>query len=223
MGRGRAGADAGMGRLPLPGGGDPSLPLLSPPVTFRGRRTPPTCSWGVRRPRGGQDARPIRPGRGPGRRQAPRRPHDAGRPIEGPRRHRVPSPAGPRRAALARGRWPISGWTLAARAGRGIGPRLGVPASAAFSDPTRSSATSPARDSAEREIIPFLSSSLAPAPDRETRSGGKANVPFLYSDLRTDCIRPQARPGFSRFGCAFPGGWRGQKGRIDPSKKNQKT
>ena len=47
----------------------------------RGRRTPPTDSWGVRRPRGGQDARPIRPRMGPGRRQAPRRPHDAGRPI----------------------------------------------------------------------------------------------------------------------------------------------
>ena len=51
----------------------------------RGRRTPPTDSWGVRRPRGGQDPRPIRPGMGPGRRQAPRRPHDAGRPARGGR------------------------------------------------------------------------------------------------------------------------------------------
>jgi len=47
----------------------------------RGRRTPPTCSWGVRRPRGGQDARPIRARMALGRRQAPRRPHDAGRPM----------------------------------------------------------------------------------------------------------------------------------------------
>ena len=37
---------------------------------------------------GGQDARHIRPRMGPGREQAPRRPHDAGRPTEGRRWHR---------------------------------------------------------------------------------------------------------------------------------------
>ena len=63
----------------------------------RGRRTPPTDSWGVRRPRGGQDARPIRPRMGPGRRQAPRRPHDAGRPtrdVAGTRGLRRPARGG---------------------------------------------------------------------------------------------------------------------------------
>ena len=80
--RGRAEADAGTGGpTPSPKGGDPSLPLHPPETNSRGRRTPPTDSWGVRRPRGGQDARPIRPRMGPGREQAPRRPHDAGRPI----------------------------------------------------------------------------------------------------------------------------------------------
>ena len=67
------------------GGGGAAKPTRGPRSgdhrSARGRRTPPTDSWGVRRPRGGQDARPIRPRMGPGRRQAPRRPHDAGRPI----------------------------------------------------------------------------------------------------------------------------------------------
>ena len=69
---------------PVPGGGAAKLtrgPRSGDHRSARGRRTPPTDSWGVRRPRGGQDARPIRPRMGPGRRQAPRRPHDAGRPI----------------------------------------------------------------------------------------------------------------------------------------------
>ncbi len=109
-GRGRARAAAGTGLpTPSPKGGDPSLPLHPPETNSRGRRTPPTCSWGVRRPRGGQDARPIRPGMGPGREQAPRRPHDAGRPTgalagtRGPRRparggRPLPGDGGPRRA-----------------------------------------------------------------------------------------------------------------------------
>jgi hypothetical protein len=56
------------------------LPLHPPETNSRGRRTPPTCSWGVRRPRGGMDA-DLSGHDGPGRRQAPRRPHDAGRPT----------------------------------------------------------------------------------------------------------------------------------------------
>ena len=63
----------------------------------RGRRTPPTCPWGVRRPRGGHDARLIRARMALGRRQAPRRPHDAGRPpraLAGARNFRRPDRGG---------------------------------------------------------------------------------------------------------------------------------
>ena len=86
--RGRgAGGPAATPRTPGDrGGGGGAAKLTRGPRSgdhrsARGRRTPPTDSWGVRRPRGGQDARPIRPRMGPGREQAPRRPHDAGRPI----------------------------------------------------------------------------------------------------------------------------------------------
>ena len=102
--------------------------LLSPftpfKTNFSRRLSPPVAVWGRRPPRGGQDARLLRPGMGPGREQAPRRPHDAGRPRSGPCQHEKLSPAGPRRAALARGRWPILKRAWAAR--RGLAPGSGV-------------------------------------------------------------------------------------------------
>jgi hypothetical protein len=68
----------------------------------------------------------------PGRAQAPRRPHDAGRPtgaVAGTRGRRRPNRGG--RPELGDG-GPSSGRGSAARAWRGPGLRLGVPASAAF-------------------------------------------------------------------------------------------
>jgi hypothetical protein len=47
----------------------------------RGGRAPPTGAWGARPPREGRTPDPSGHD-GPGRRQAPRRPHDAGRPGE---------------------------------------------------------------------------------------------------------------------------------------------
>jgi hypothetical protein len=81
MGRGRAAADAGTGGPPAERRGRPFSPPSLPSGNVSRRPSPPTDSWGRRPPRGGQDARPIRPGMGPGREQAPRRPQDAGRPT----------------------------------------------------------------------------------------------------------------------------------------------
>ena len=127
-GRGRAVAAAGTGRLmPSPKGGRPFSPPSPPETNSRGRRTPPTCSWGVRRPRGGTDADPSGHD-GPGRRQAPRRPHDASRPtrdlagIRGRRRpdrggRPLPGDGGPRRTRGPTTKGP--GWAMdAARPGR---------------------------------------------------------------------------------------------------------
>jgi hypothetical protein len=101
--RGGDGARAGRGRRrngrahAQPEGGRPFSPPSLPFGNFSRRPSPPTCPWGRRPPRGGQDARPIRPGMGPGRRQAPRRPHDAGRPtgaVAGIRGRRRPARGG---------------------------------------------------------------------------------------------------------------------------------
>jgi hypothetical protein len=81
MGRGRAAADAGTGGPPAERRGRPFSPPSLPSGNVSRRPSPPPDSWGRRPPRGGQDARPIRPGMGPGREQAPRRPQDAGRPT----------------------------------------------------------------------------------------------------------------------------------------------
>ena len=51
------------------------------PYNLLAAAEPPPHVHGGEAAAGGQDARPIRPGMGPGRRQAPRRPHDAGRPM----------------------------------------------------------------------------------------------------------------------------------------------
>ena len=113
--RGGDGARAGRGRrrngraAAEPEGGRPFSPPSLPFGNFSRRPSPPTDSWGRRPPRGGHDARLLRARMALGRRQAPCRPHDAGRPGEGRRRYQGLSPAGPWRAALARGRWPISG------------------------------------------------------------------------------------------------------------------
>ena len=86
---GSQGTRAGRGRRrnrqanAQPEGGRPFSPPSLPFGNFSRRPSPPTDSWGRRPPRGGHDARPTRPRMGPGRAQAPRRPHDTGRPTEG--------------------------------------------------------------------------------------------------------------------------------------------
>ena len=61
-GRERATVDAGTGQLtPRPKGGGPFSPFNPPETNFPRRPSPPTKPWGRRPPRGGQDARPIRP------------------------------------------------------------------------------------------------------------------------------------------------------------------
>ena len=166
-GRGRAGADAGTGGpTPSPKGGDPSLPLHPPETNSRGRRTPPTDSWGVRRPRGGQDGRPIRPWMGPGRRQAPRRPHDAGRPmgaIAGTKGCRRPDRGG--RPMLGDGGPSPEGvWEPSGRRATG-GERRS--AAAAFSDPPATSSGSAAVRSSARATSP-----RPRPPARPGRAGG---------------------------------------------------
>ena len=122
-------------------------------------KTPPSerTPWGVRRARvEGGNPRPIRPRIGPhGAPQAPRRPHDAGRPTRDVAGAQGPSPAGPWRAALARGRGPSSGRGSAARAWR----RPGAPARCArvsgISDQGKGSTVSPPAGERAADGVPL--------------------------------------------------------------------
>ena len=191
------------GPAPSPKGGDPLSPFTPRRLISRGRRTPPTDSWGVRRPRGGQDARPIRPRMGPGANRPP-----AGRMTRAGRSGTSPapgaSPAGPWRAALARGRWPISGGGVGipqagARLAASVGPRQRSfripPASSSGPAPARRSArASPPRPSTRPRILDGLGHQLVmlgpdgqPAADLLEDLGGIPPAPGA------SCSRPARR------------------------------
>ena len=107
------------------------FPLLSPLTHFSRRPSPPRTAGGGGRLAEGQEAPPHagRMPRGRGRPPAGRMTR-AGRPRPLPVRE-TSSPAGPWRAAYARGRWPIFGggvWNLQAGAplAASVGPRSGL-------------------------------------------------------------------------------------------------